>query len=118
MIRMAKPPSPKKTKPGYQIPQKAFDVAIDVPVEIADDYGLDPKVRLTAVKEIRATIDHDYDIQQFHEHREAHQQTDKPVQVIVIEDEHFFGNNAHAQVENSTQDSPQPKPTEPRDPPS
>lgn len=118
MICMTKPHSPKTNMPGYRIPQKAYDIAINVPMEIADDDQRDPKVRLSAVKEVRTTIDHHYEIQCFLEDRQAAQEADTPGPVIVIDDETFFDNDAHAQAKIAQEENPNDYPYQPGDPPS
>lgn len=117
MICIAKPPSPQNTMPGYCIPQKAYDIAIHVPMEIANEYDLDPKVRLSAVKEIRTTIDHHYEIRWFDEQRKALKEMDNAGAVIVIEDETFFDNDAHAQAKTMDQETSQQKQSTAEDPP-
>lgn len=113
MICIAKRPSPNNTMPGYRIPQKAYDMAINVPMEIADEPDLDPKTRLTAVKEIRLAIDQSHEIELITLQREALQGGGKPTEVIVREDETFFGNDAHVQAQRSneaTSDQPHREP--------
>ncbi|WP_207398193.1 hypothetical protein [Bremerella alba] len=109
---MAKPPSCKKPATGYRIPQKAYDLAISVPMEIADDFDVDPKVRLTAVNTIRQTIDHYHELQF---QQDAINDGGKPSEVIVREDETFFENDAHAQADSTYQADPDQEPPQPRD---
>jgi len=119
MICMAKPPSPNNKMPGYRIPQKAYDVSVNVPTEIADDSDNDPKIRLTAVQAIRLAIDHYYEILWFEEQREALKQGTTVNEVIVVEDETFFGSNLHAQDPNTNEKPAGPSPDqEASDPPS
>ncbi|QDU75446.1 hypothetical protein Pan97_24780 [Bremerella volcania] len=104
MICITKPTSPKNTMPSYQIPQKAYDMAINVPTEIANDDDIDPKVRLMAVKEIRATIDHSHEIELINLQRKALENSGKTSPVIVVEDEAFFENDAHAQADRANEE--------------
>ncbi|MEW4564707.1 hypothetical protein AB1K70_19360 [Bremerella sp. JC770] len=107
---MAKPPSPDNKMPGYRIPQKAYDVSVNVPTEIADDSDNDPKVRLSAVQAIRLAIDQYYEILWFEEQRLALKQGSTVNEVIVVEDETFFGNNLHAQDQNANEKPAGPSP--------
>ena len=109
MICIPKPPSHKPAA-GYRIEQKAYDMAIAVPAEIAGNDELDPRVRLAAVKELRAAIDHQYEIACFLDQQSAASQPTPPATVIVVEDELFFDNNAHAQAQTSPQSFPLPSP--------
>lgn len=118
------PPTPTATptrKPGYHITQKAYDLATNVPQEIADNDDIDPKVRLTAVKEIRASIDHAHELELIALQRKALENESSTTQeVIVREDETFFDNDAHVQAQRSLQEDshgekqqPQPDPADP-----
>lgn len=116
------PTTTKTTTPGYHITQKAYDLAINVPQEIAADDDVDPKVRLTAAKEIREVIDHAHELELIALQRKALESGgNSTAEVIVREDETFFDNKAHDQAHHSLHEGsssdqepyPQPGPADP-----
>ncbi|PQO33315.1 hypothetical protein C5Y96_10715 [Blastopirellula marina] len=126
MICFAPLDSPPTTaitkKPGYHITQKAYDLALNVPQQIADDDDVDPKVRLTAAKEIRAVIDHAHELELIALQRKALENNDNTTNAVIVrEDETFFDNKAHEQAQQSHHEGssceeeqyPRPDPADP-----
>jgi len=116
MICMAKPPSPKKPIARYQIPQKAYDLAVTVPMEIAGDSELDAKIRLNAVQAIRQAIEASLEHDLLRHQKKAFQSSGKSNQVIVYDDETFFANDAHAQADAADEPTQNTHHAEPDDP--
>lgn len=101
---------------GYRIPQRAFDLAVNVPIEIAEDKGEESKNRLRAAGLLDRVIRTAKEIEVMDAELEATKNKDQAPEVVVKLDRNFFGNDAHekAHAENisetegaSTEDEPQ-----------
>lgn len=89
---------------GYHIPQEAYKLAVEVPMEIARDKSplADPKVKLRASNLLRMVIKDAKEIELMEAEIETLKGSNEPQEVFVREDESFFGNDAHQESHEAT----------------
>ncbi|WP_186767773.1 hypothetical protein [Blastopirellula retiformator] len=102
-------------KKGYHIPQRAFDLVINVPMDIAEDklkdsegghVPVEVQHRLRALNLLRMVVKDAQEIELIDAELELLRKESKP-EVFVREDEEFFGNEAHAKAERESEGSVQ-----------
>lgn len=87
---------------GYHIPQEAYDLALNVPMDIAKNKRADKKLRLHAARLIRMVIKDAKEIQLVDAELEVLKK-DSQQEVFIREDEEFFGNEAHAKAKRESE---------------
>lgn len=89
---------------GYKIPQRAYELAVEVPMKLAEDEKQDSRIHLRAANLIRMVVKDAKEIEML-EAELAVLKKDSKNEVFVREDEDFFGNEAHEKAKRESQGS-------------